>query len=183
MRWAKFLILACCACGIAAAAEIRSLDVERDKARVTIESAIVIEASRPAVYAALTDYDQFAQVSDRFVESRFIEPDFDGVPRIYTLVEGCVVFFCRSVERIARLEGTPHTMIVAKVETQLSDLLYGYETWELSDTETGTLVVYRYELEPDFWVPPVIGIWAMKRILNNDVLFAAAKIERIALSK
>ena len=179
----SLLILTCLFCGMTSAAEIRSLDVNRSGDRVLVDSQIVIAAPRAAVFAALSDYDRFDELSDRFLQSNFIESDFDGTPRVYTKVSGCVLFFCRTVERVARLELTPDTLIIAVANTQLSDLRFGHERWALSDTEGGTLIVYRYELEPDFWVPPVIGVWAIKRIAKKDALSAAAKIELMALEQ
>ncbi len=165
------------------AAEIQSLEVAKKGARVQIDSQMLIAAPRAQVFAALADYERFSELSDRYLESRFIPEDFDGTPRIYTLVEGCVMFFCRTIKRFARLELTPDTLIVALVDAQLSDLEFGHERWELSDVPTGTQVIYRHELEPDFWVPPFIGVWAIKRILSADALRAATRIERMARQK
>jgi len=167
----------------ASAADIQLLEVERVDARVKIDSKMFIEAPRDKVFAALADYERFSELSSRYIESSFIEPDFDGTLRIHTTVEGCVLFFCRTIERYARLELEPDTLIVATVDTQKSDLEFGHERWELSEVDNGTLVVYRHEMEPDFWVPPVIGVWAIKRILSKDALRAATRIERMAKQK
>ena len=156
------------------------LEVERDGDRVQIDSRMFIAAPREAVFNALADYERFAELSSRYLESRFLEPDDDGTPRIYTKVEGCVLFFCRTIQRYARLELAPETVIEALVDAELSDLKFGYERWELGDFPGGTMVIYRHEMEPDFWVPPVIGVWAIKRILNRDALKAASRIERMA---
>jgi hypothetical protein len=147
---------------------------------VRIDSHMLIVAPRAAVFDALADYERFSELSDRYLESKFMPLDFDGTPRIYTKVEGCVLFFCSTIKRFARLELTPHSQIVALVDAQLSDLDFGYERWELSETPEGTLVKYRHELEPSFWVPPVIGVWAIERILKKDALTAASRIERMA---
>ena len=162
------------------AADIQLLEVEREDGRVRIDSHMLIVAPRAAVFDALADYERFSELSDRYLESEFMPLDFDGTPRIYTKVEGCVLFFCRTIKRFARLELTPHSQIVALVDAQLSDLDFGFERWELSETPEGTLVKYRHELEPSFWVPPVIGVWAIERILKNDALTAASRIERMA---
>ena len=171
------------ASGAVFAAEIQLLEVERSGARVQIDSRMLIAAPRADVFAALADYERFSELSDRYLESRFIPEDFDGTPRIYTKVEGCVLFFCRTIKRYARLELTPDTLIVALVDAQLSDLEFGHERWELSDVPEGTQVIYRHELEPDFWVPPLIGVWAIKRILSRDALRAASRIESMARQK
>jgi hypothetical protein len=167
----------------ASSAEIRQLEVDKRGKRIHIDSQMFLAAPRHAVFAALADYDRFSEFSSRYLESGFIPPDFDGTPRIYTKVQGCVLFFCRTIKRYSRLELTPDELIVALVDAQLSDLKFGHERWELADATGGTLVVYRHELEPDFWVPPLIGVWAIRRILASDALKAATRIERMAQDK
>jgi hypothetical protein len=144
---------------------------------------MLIAAPVPLVFAALTDYDNFAALSNRYTESRFVEPAADGTTRIYTRLEGCVWFFCRSVARYARLETTPPTRIVATVEPEVSDVTYGLEVWELSAVDGQTRVLYSHDMDPDFWVPPVLGVWAIRRSLANDADRAARRIEQFALEQ
>ena len=139
-----------------------------------------MDAPRSAVFEALSDYDRFSEFSSRHKESRFIAPADDGTPRIYTKVRGCVWFFCRTVERYARLYLKPETLIVAIVEPEKSDMDYGREIWEFEDLGEQTRVLYQHEGDPKFWVPPVIGIWAMRRAMNKDALSAAKGIEKMA---
>ncbi len=182
MRGVFIVLLAVAGSQALHAAEIRQLDVERADGRVTVNSEILIAAPQAAVFAALSDYEKFSELSERYLESGFVEPAGDGAPRIHTVVEGCVLFFCQTIERYARLELTPDTQIEAVVDVELSDLRFGHETWELS-SEGDSTRVYRHELEPDFWVPPVIGVWAIKRILVGDALKAAMRIEQLALTQ
>ena len=161
------------------------LEVEREEGRIYIKASMLIDAPRPAVYQTLSDYDRFAEFSSRHKESRFIQPASDGTPRIYTNVRGCIWFFCRQVERYALLVLQPETRIVATVEPENSDMAYGVETWEFESVGSQgsqTRVLYHHEAEPRFWVPPVIGIWSIKRALKKDALSAAQKIESMALS-
>jgi hypothetical protein len=39
---------------------------------------------------------------------------------------------------------------------------------------------YRLEMEPDFWVPPLIGPWYLKRTLSHGGVRAVSRIERLA---
>jgi hypothetical protein len=165
----------------AQAAEIELLSVDRKDGRVHIKAEILIAAPRPGVFFALSDYNRFSELSDRYVESHFVEPADDGTPRIYTEVEGCVLFFCRNVKRHARLELDNNTRIVALAEPGNSDLEYGREEWQLESIPAGTRIRYTHAMDPDFWVPPVIGVWAIRRVLSRDALSAARRLEKIAL--
>ena len=44
----------------------------------------------------------------------------------------------------------------------------------------GTKMTYKLEMEPDFFVPPVIGPWYLKRTLSQGGLRAVTRIERLA---
>jgi len=165
------------------AAEIEYLNVDRDGKILHVDSVLLINAPRALVFAALSDYSAFAELSDRYKQSRFIEPAADGTPRIYTEIEGCVWFFCRTVERYARLELTPDEKIVAIVEPEQSDLISGREQWLLEEVPTGTRVTYTHSMQPDFWLPPLLGIWAIRHALEKDALSAANNIEARALGQ
>lgn len=162
------------------AAEIERLTVERNGKLINVDASMVIYAPRAVVFTALADYDRFSELSDSYVESRFVEPAEDGTPRIYTKVEGCIWFFCRTIERYARLELSPVDRIVATVEPELSDAEYAREQWDLEDMGETTRIYYKHDLQPNFWVPPGIGLWAIKRVLVNSATKAAERIEKLA---
>jgi hypothetical protein len=166
---------------VAGAADIESLTVERDGKTLQVDSILLIDAPRELVYAVLADYDAFAELSDRYKQSRFVEPATDGALRIFTQVEGCVWFFCRSVERYSRLELTTNTKIIAVVEPEHSDFESGQEEWLLEDAAAGTRITYTHTMQPKFWIPPLAGVWAIRRTLEKDALSAAQKIEEYAL--
>lgn len=182
--FARLLALWALAAGTAAAAEIEQLTVERNDGRIEVASVMRLEAPQALVFGALADYDHFAELSNRYKQSRFIEPAADGTPRIYTEIEGCVWFFCRTIRRNSRLELFPDERIVATVEPEGSDLVYGREEWLLEAADgPATRVTYTHAMEPDFWIPPVIGIWAMRKALESDALKAAGRIEDLALGR
>lgn len=168
---------------VAMAAEIEFLNVDRDGKQLKVDSVMLINAPRPLVFAALSDYASFSELSDRYKQSRFIEPAADGTPRIYTEVEGCVWFFCRTVERYARLELTPDENIIATVEPENSDFKSGREQWLLEEVPGGTRVTYTHTMQPDFWIPPLLGVWAIRRALESDAMSAANRIEALALQQ
>ena len=168
---------------IAVASELELLNVEKRGKILQVDSVLVVDAPRALVFAALSDYAAFSKLSDRYKQSRFIEPAEDGTPRIYTEVEGCVLFFCRTVERYARLELMPDEKIVATVEPEQSNLVSGREQWVLEEVSAGTRVTYNHTMQPDFWIPPLLGVWAIRKALENDALSAAKRIEALALEQ
>ncbi|MGH8495200.1 MAG: SRPBCC family protein [Gammaproteobacteria bacterium] len=170
-------------CLAAQAAEIRRVDVEHEGKRYYVDSDTIVDAPIESVYAVLTDYEHFDLISSVFTESRFIEPVVDGSGLVYTRAQGCILFFCNTIERVERLEVRPVSDIVTVADPERSDVKYSRAHWQLEEDRQGTRVRYSLELEPDFWVPPVIGPWLIKRSLTRNGEEAVARIELLALER
>lgn len=168
---------------LAVPAEIRSIEVEREDDRYSLTSTVYFEASPDDLYRVLTDYDLFEQFSSAYVETRNMEQDEQGRPRFYARMQGCVLLFCRSFVREGYLLLTPKTEIVAIGEPGNSDFNYSRERWRLQREGEGTFMIYDFEMEPGFWVPPVIGPFVIKRSLRADGSDAINRIEALALGR
>lgn len=168
--------------GQAMAAEVKWIEVQREGGRVDVNSEIVIKAPLPEVYAALLNYDEFAKIGDTFADSRYVEPDTDGTPRIYTRTEGCIWFFCKTIERYARLEVEPQQRILAIAEPERSDAALSIESWDLTADGDSTIIHYRHEIDTGFWVPPLLGALVINRSVKRGTQKAAARIEDLAIS-
>ena len=162
------------------AAELRDVTVERDDDRYKLRSETLFDTTQEDLYRVLTNYDDFEKFTSAFSDSRNLEPDEDGNPRFYTEMEGCVLFFCVTFERYGHLELQPETNIRAVVDPETSDFAYSVETWALSKEDDGVLLIYEFEMEPDFWVPPVIGPFYIRRALRDGAVRAVDRIEALA---
>ncbi|MEM7611824.1 MAG: SRPBCC family protein [Pseudomonadota bacterium] len=164
----------------AGAAEILSIDVTHEDGRYFMRSETWFDAPRAGVFDVLTDYERFDRISSIYEDSRFEPPAEDGTTRVYTTVKGCVLFFCQTMSRTERLEADGLGFIRATTEEGSSDFDYSVAIWELSEKDGGTLVVYAVEMEPAFWVPPLIGPYVMKRKLRKGGEDAIVRIEALA---
>jgi hypothetical protein len=162
------------------AAELLSIDVRKDQGRIFVQGQVVILAKPSAVYAALIDYNNFSHWSQRFQSSFYLEPTVDGRPQARSNIEGCVLFFCSLVNRVIVLDLEPFSFIRATADPERSDISYGVEEWLLEPIEEGTIVYYSHEVKFNFWVPPIIGVWAIRRSLEADALQAAELIEAMS---
>lgn len=168
------------AASVASAATIRELDISRDDGRYSLVADTYLAAPPQAIFEVLVDYERFDRISSVYKEFGYLEPQPDGTPTVYTLMEGCVMFFCKSLRRVATLEARPPYFIKATALPERSDFEHSVSEWHLEASGDGTKVVYRLEMNPDFWVPPVIGPWFLKRTLMKGGARAVNRIERIA---
>jgi hypothetical protein len=165
---------------VVAAAVLQSVEIKYEGKRYQLVSESQLSAPIEAVFDVLVDYDQFEKISSVYEDSGYLDPSSDGDTLVYTTIRGCVLFFCKSISRIERLELNPPVFIRAIVLPEQSDFRYSVSEWELESRDGGTFVTYSLEMEPDFWVPPVIGPWVIKKRLEQDARPALDRIERIA---
>jgi hypothetical protein len=166
----------------AAPATLRTVDVSRDRGRYHLVADTHLDAPPAAVYRVLLDFDhdRYSQISEIYKESSYLPPDSDGTPLVYTRVEGCLLLFCRSMRRVERLEVVTPRFIRSKAVPNRSDFKYAMSEWTLEPEAGGTKVTYTMDMEPDFWLPPFVGPWFLKRTLLRGAPVAIDRIESLA---
>jgi len=165
---------------IAGAATLESVVVTYDSGRYSLEADAHMNAPREAVFAVLTDYDRFGRISSAYKEYGFLDPAPDGTPIVFTRMEGCILIFCRSLWRVERLESEAPGFIRTVTLPEQSDFRHSVSQWWLEPEADGTRITYQLDIEPDFWVPPIIGPWMLQRRLQRGGAAAVERIERLA---
>lgn len=164
----------------ASAAEIRKLDVWKKGGVFFVDLAGHVDAPISQVYDVLVDYDHLDRLSSSIIESRILEPADDGTPLVYTLTRKCVFVFCGKIEKVERLELEPLHHIAAIALPERSNVVHGLSEWNLSEEDNGTLIEFRQELDPDFWVPPVFGPMMIKKVMRQGGRRAILRVEYYA---
>ncbi|HEU4620047.1 MAG TPA: hypothetical protein VFV10_18565, partial [Gammaproteobacteria bacterium] len=175
-------LLAAAAPAAAAAATLHDLDVKRHRGRYELVAHTHLEAPIAGIFAVLTSYGDngYRRISGIYQESGNVGTDADGTPLVYTLVKGCVAFFCKEIRRVSRLETEAPNFIRTTALPERSDFKYSRSEWRLEAVDGGTDVTYRLVMEPDFWVPPVIGPWLLEKRFKEGGVRALGRIERLA---
>jgi hypothetical protein len=163
-----------------AAAELRSVEVWMENGRYHLISKTMFDVSQDELYGVLTDYELFKKFTSAIVASKNVEPDAEGRPQFFTRMEGCVLLYCKTFDRRGYLLLKPMYDIVAIVDPEQSDFEYSRERWRLSTEAEGTLMIYEFEMEPRFWVPPIVGPYYIKRALKSGSIRAVNRIEALA---
>ena len=164
------------------AAELLDVQVELRNERYRLYSEVRFDVSREALYELLIDYEKFEKFTSAIVESENRDLDEKGRPGFYARMHGCVLLFCKSFIRNGYLLLTPIAEIVAITNPEESDFKFSRERWQLIPTEEGTLMIYDFEMEPAFWVPPVIGPYFIQRSLRSGAHRAVNRIETLAVA-
>ena len=164
----------------ATAAEMRSINVEHHNGRYTVSSEVWFDATVKQVFEVFRHWDLSTQFSSAIVESRDIAADEYGRPGYYVRNEGCLLFFCKSIVRQGHVELKINEELRAVANPAISDFKLSNETWTFVAENGGTVVFYQLLMEPDFWVPPGVGPYLIKRKFRNNGGDAIDRIEEIA---
>jgi len=170
------------ASALAIAATIDELDVTRERGRYSLEANARLDASPESIYAVLTDFDDnaYSRISRAYKESHYLDPAEDGTPLVYTRMEGCALWHCMTLERTERLETEAPHWIKSTTLPEGSNFKHSVSEWWLERDGDATKMTYTLEMEPDFFVPPVVGPWYLKRTLSQGGIRAVRRIERLA---
>jgi hypothetical protein len=173
-------LLSALATPFAAAADVRAIEVTLNDGVYAVNSEMYFAAPIEAVFDVLADYDDFERISSIFKQSHYLERERNGNGLVYTLVGDCILFFCKDIERTETLELQAPTQITTRIVAAQSDLRSGLSRWALASEGEGTRVRYTMQMEPDFWIPPVIGPFFVKRFLKSGSDRAAQRVEYYA---
>lgn len=157
--------------------ELLQFDVDVRDGRYHVYGQSRIEAGSELVYSVLMDYDNFHKLASGIAETYYLPPDDAGRLEAYTRFETCILFFCRSVEKVERIVATPGARIDVEAIPEHSDFVIFESSW-IIEQETGTTkLTFQAQFEADFWVPPLIGPWAVKRKLANTAELIGTRVE------
>jgi hypothetical protein len=177
-RWWPLTLLVLAAPGLSA--EIRSLDVQYEDGYYTMRSEAWFDVGREPMYEVFSSWELSTEFSSAIVEARDLAPDESGRPGFYSVARGCVLFFCRSLKRQGYVERDRPQLLRAVAVPEHSDFEVCNETWEFAEVDGGTVITYTLLMKPDFWVPPAIGPFVIKRTLKSKAGQALDRIESIA---
>jgi len=180
------------------ASTVTYADVIRKRKVFYLDSTLEVNAPRDVMFKLLTDYNRMQYFSNGFVDSKHFPPNEEGEVKVYLHLKGCVSFFCRHVKKMEKLE----TQGLEKITTTLiPEESYNVKriesTWDLNDIQipmidgialptatvfysNGTKIRYRMVFQPDFWVPPVIGGYLVKKALVSDGTQILNRMEKYA---
>ena len=176
------VVIGVCYVSASMPATLRTVDVSRREDRYRVVADTHLDASPEAIYEVLMDFngDRYQRISEIYKESSYLPPDSDGTPLVYTRVEGCLLRYCRSMSRVERLEVVTPQFIRSRTVPERSDFKYSLSEWTFEPEDGGTRVTYLMEMEPNFWLPPFVGPWFLKRTLLRGAPQAIDQIEALA---
>lgn len=171
--------------GGAAAARIESLTVGHAAGHYKVDAVMALDAPPAAVRAALTDFAHLGRLSPAILESRVVGQAADG-PLVYTRTKACALWFCRELRKtevVTVHEAEIVAIAVAGSGPEPGTVTHSVTRWRFASDGAGTRVTIASEVDPAFFVPPLIGPPLMKKALKRETEALVRGLERAALAR
>jgi hypothetical protein len=176
-RAAGLLLAMLLAVGPAAAVEIETVAVQKRGKNFRLQAASVVAAPPDFIFDVLMDFDHFHKLVAGMVVTSYLPPEADGTIVGYTLVNSCAWIFCKRFEKVERMWPVPRRGLVTQAIPARSDFELYLTRWRLEEVPGGTRLHFEAKMRPDFWVPPLLGAWAVKRKLYWTALEMGQVVE------
>jgi Polyketide cyclase / dehydrase and lipid transport len=159
------------------ASQLVRLDVEQKANSYTVYVVMELDAPAEMVRAILTDYAHLDRLNASIIASEITDEKADGTVRVLTRFENCIVFFCMTVQRVEDITEDDQGRILVTLVPDASSFRSGQAVWEVTSTGSGSRVIHRATLEPDFWLPPWIGTAILKATMRREIRASFENLE------
>lgn len=172
-------LLACLLClpALAVAGDIMDSSVTLDDGVYRIAVDAHIAAPVATVHRLITDYDHLSRLNRSIEYSHIVKVFGPDRHRVHSVIRACILFFCRRVTQVQDIVQHNQDRVEADILPELSDFRYGRAVWQLERQGPDTLLHFTAQLEPAFWVPPLIGPWLFENKIVGELLESATTME------
>ena len=145
-----------------------------------IKVSAIIEAPPDYIRYILADSAHIYRLSPSIIESEVLPSSPAGEKQVRTKLLCCTSLFCREIERVDIVRMLKSGDFEAEIIPTLSEFKSGKASWKITAMDDASHVVYEAHLEPDFFIPPVVGTHLVKQHLLEEFTTTFIRIERIA---
>jgi hypothetical protein len=183
-RLTATIFFAMASCGLSSpfltAGEVVNLAIREKQGEYQLELAMIMNAPFDDVRHVITDYVHIYRIDPSIVESQVLSAPDPSVTRVKTVINDCVLSFCRDILRVEDVREVGDDDIYAVIVPPLSDVRSGTAHWQIIPVGDKTRINYDMTLKPGFFVPPLVGSHLVEKRLQDETLICFNNIERIA---
>ncbi|MDE2091991.1 MAG: SRPBCC family protein [Gammaproteobacteria bacterium] len=162
------------------AAQFNAFVVTHNGGRYQVSADVYLAAPLPQVYQVLTDYDHLTRIGGLISESRILRQINAHTYLVYVESHGCVLFFCQTIRQTQQVTELTPRDVVAEAIPEESNVKMSSSSWHLDPQGRGTRMHWEVSMQPDFWVPPLIGPPMVEQALLSQGRSMAEGLEKLA---
>lgn len=161
------------------AAEIMSVNVEKREARYIAEVDMRFISDAETLRRMVTDYPNLARLNDSILFSEVLSEQGPKQHTVKMKIKACVSIFCKELNQVQEVHVLEDGSIVASMLPAQSDFDYGFARWQFWEEPESVVMRFTSEIEPSFWVPPLIGPWMVKQALYNETVKTVTNLDQL----
>jgi hypothetical protein len=161
------------------AGEVLVAQASHDRGLYHVEVDMRLDAPKAEVWRMLTDFAHYNQLNEAIQLSEVLEQRNPEDYRVRTVTDACVYLFCKTLVQVQDVIEVNNSYLAARVLPELSHFRYGLARAYVWEEGVQTRVRVLAEVEPDFWIPPLIGPWLITSKLRSEALETVRNLERL----
>ncbi len=137
-------------------------------------------ASVEQVTAVLMDYEHPNRLTPDATKRQVVSRE-SGITRVRTEIHSCVILFCKDLT-LTQDVTVDAGVIQADIIPEESDFRSGYVRWLVTSNDNGgSQIQYESVIEPDFFIPRFIGLFFIRKRLQQQIFATAGNLAREAI--
>jgi hypothetical protein len=156
--------------GTSLCADIKTIEIKKEKNLYHMNIDATVHADFDSVIGIITDYENLPLINPYLKESKLLDNPEDERTTVNMLTEICVLFLCYNVRHVQTFHFVEDGILFSRIIPEKSNFQAGWMRWEIKEMDSNkiypvTRIILDIEMVPDFFVPPVIGPYQIKKIM------------------
>ncbi len=156
--------------GISLCADIKTIEIKKENNLYHMHINATVDADVDSIIRIITDYENLPLINPYLKESKLLDNPEDERTTVIMLTEICVLFLCYNTRHVQTFHFIENGILFSRIIPEESDFQAGWMRWEIKEMDSNkiypvTRIILDIEMVPDFFVPPVIGPYQIKRIM------------------
>ena len=111
---------------------------------------------------------------------KYLSNSDDGSVSVRTKVIGCAAYFCEELDRVEKVRLLPSGDLHAEIIPEQSQFKSGQTRWQIKAKGDYCEVTYHSDMEPDIYIPPVVGKFLIKKSIREGMHTSFTNLENIS---
>jgi len=155
--------------------EIHRSDVDYYQGQIMIDYRLTLSASPQKVKHLIQDYNNFPKIS-RLIRKSKLHHEKNNKLMLSQELAPCLFGMCYSLNKEQQLFENDRGSISAVFTPNQRFFESGYEEWDVSSSNDGTIIHYQANVTPAFSIPPFIGKFLIRKFIDDEIKFVVKKI-------
>lgn len=169
------------------AATLTNVNVEKQGKHYILHVKALIKADTDEVKRIVTDYENLPSINPYLKESKIVSVSDEERKTVSMLTEACILLICYKIRHIQVFHTIGANIVYGLVIPDKSDFKYGWTRWTIQKSRNSdfsnnpmTEVILDGDMEPDFFILPVIGPYHLKKKILEIATITIDNLEKEA---